>query len=78
MSGIIDVHVGEPDDNWPVEEGCTRVHFHNFADLPQQKGTVLKSSKFTCAGHAWFLQLYPRGDRYAEDGMVSVYLGTES
>eukprot|EP00956_Cyclotella_meneghiniana_P021842 scaffold40426_cov21-Cyclotella_meneghiniana.AAC.2 len=77
MSGIIDVHVGKADDNWPVEEGCTRVHFHNFADLPQQKGTGINSSKFTCAGHEWFLQLYPRGDLNAMEGMVSVFLGTE-
>jgi len=76
MSGIADVHFGEPSDNWPVEQRV-QVHFHNFADLPQQKGTLLKTSKFTCAGHEWFLQLCPRGDRNAEDGMISVFLGTD-
>eukprot|EP00956_Cyclotella_meneghiniana_P032866 scaffold91862_cov51-Cyclotella_meneghiniana.AAC.3 len=77
MSGIIDVHVGKADDNWPVKEGRVRVHFHNFADLPQQKGQLLKSSKFTCAGYEWLLWLYPRGDRNTEEGMVSVYLCSE-
>eukprot|EP00956_Cyclotella_meneghiniana_P026018 scaffold55476_cov22-Cyclotella_meneghiniana.AAC.4 len=76
MSVIADVHVGKADDNWPVEERV-QIHFHNFADLPQQKGTVLKSSKFTCAGHEWYLWFYPRGERNAADGMVSVHLGTD-
>eukprot|EP00956_Cyclotella_meneghiniana_P024124 scaffold48121_cov54-Cyclotella_meneghiniana.AAC.4 len=35
---------------------------------------VLKSSKFTCAGHEWYLAMYPRGDLNATEGMVSVYL----
>eukprot|EP00956_Cyclotella_meneghiniana_P010008 scaffold13805_cov23-Cyclotella_meneghiniana.AAC.3 len=77
QSGIIDVHVGKASDDWPIEEGRARVHFHNFADLPQTKGTTLRSSKFTCAGHEWSLKLYPRGDRSAREGMISVYLCSE-
>eukprot|EP00956_Cyclotella_meneghiniana_P006555 scaffold8658_cov20-Cyclotella_meneghiniana.AAC.1 len=77
QSGIIDVHVGKASDNWPVEEGRVRVHFHNFADLSQQKEERIRSSKFTCAGHEWYLTLYPRGDRSAEEGMISIFLGTQ-
>eukprot|EP00956_Cyclotella_meneghiniana_P026016 scaffold55476_cov22-Cyclotella_meneghiniana.AAC.2 len=73
MSVIADVHVGEPNRNWPLEERV-QVHFHNFADLPQERGTEIKSSTFTCGGHEWFLEIFPRGCITAEDGMVSVYL----
>eukprot|EP00956_Cyclotella_meneghiniana_P032869 scaffold91862_cov51-Cyclotella_meneghiniana.AAC.6 len=73
MSVIEDVHVGKPDDNWPVEERV-QVHFHNFADLPQQKGTVLRSPTFTCGGHEWYLELFPRGEQRADEGMISVFL----
>eukprot|EP00956_Cyclotella_meneghiniana_P010909 scaffold15241_cov65-Cyclotella_meneghiniana.AAC.2 len=77
MSVIADVHVGEPNDSWPLEERVY-VHFHNFADLPQQKGTELQSSKFTCAGHEWYLKLYPKGTMTAKEGMLSVVLCTDS
>eukprot|EP00956_Cyclotella_meneghiniana_P027679 scaffold62721_cov23-Cyclotella_meneghiniana.AAC.1 len=76
MSGLADIHVGQPNDDWPVEEGRVQVHFHNFADLPQQKGEWIRSSKFTCAGHEWCLWIYPRGRRNAADGMVSGFLTT--
>ncbi|KAL3804999.1 hypothetical protein ACHAWO_011057 [Cyclotella atomus] len=77
MSATI-VHVGEPDDNWrPVEEGRALIHIHNFADLPQEKGTALKSPTFTCAGHEWFLWLYPQGHSAAPEGIISVYLGSD-
>ena len=83
MSIIAEVHVGEPSDDWrrPVESVEERVliHFHNFADLPQQSGTGLDSPTFSCCGHEWYLWLFPRGDRVgrAREGMISVYLGTE-
>eukprot|EP00956_Cyclotella_meneghiniana_P032867 scaffold91862_cov51-Cyclotella_meneghiniana.AAC.4 len=76
MSFIADVHVGKANDNWPVEERV-QVHFHSFANLPHRKGTALTSSTFACAGHEWYLDLYPRGDRRASGGMISVYLCSE-
>eukprot|EP00956_Cyclotella_meneghiniana_P010908 scaffold15241_cov65-Cyclotella_meneghiniana.AAC.1 len=78
MSIIADVHVGEPHDDWyHALDERVRIHFHNFANLPQEKGMVLKSSKFTCCGHEWYLNLYPRGDSGAREGMISVFLCTK-
>lgn len=74
QSGMIDDHVGKTGDDCPVEEGRVRVHFHNFANLPQQKGAGLKSPTFDCAGHEWYLMLLPRGTMRAKPGMISVYL----
>ena len=76
-SGIAHIHVGKPNDKWPRVEERVQIHFHNFADLPQQKGTELCSSKFSCAGHEWFLELYPRGDSSTKEGMISIFLGTD-
>ena len=76
MAGVADVHIGEPNDKWQLEERV-QVHVHNFADLPQQKGTALYSSKFKCAGHEWYLSLFPRGTSHAKEGMVSIFLGTD-
>eukprot|EP00956_Cyclotella_meneghiniana_P021471 scaffold39184_cov22-Cyclotella_meneghiniana.AAC.4 len=81
MSAIAEVHVGEPNDDWrrPIEtvEDRVQVHFHNFADLLQEKGTYLESPKFTCAGHEWHLELYPRGAHCANNGMISIFLDTD-
>ena len=65
--------VGKPSDDLPFEERV-QVHFHNFADLPQEKGRGLISPFLNCGGHAWSLTLYPRGELNAKEGMVSVYL----
>ena len=39
----------------------TTVYFHGFADLPHERGSSVKSFKFHCLGHQWFLEIYPRG-----------------
>eukprot|EP00956_Cyclotella_meneghiniana_P025943 scaffold55148_cov49-Cyclotella_meneghiniana.AAC.12 len=80
MSAVADVHVGKAGVSWcsPVLEERTRVHFHNFADLQQKKGERIRSSTFTCGGHEWDLRLYPRGDRDAKEGMISIFLGIDS
>jgi hypothetical protein len=76
MSTARDVHVGEPAADFPFEESV-KVHFHDFPNLPQGKGVKVGSPKFLCAGHEWFLSLYPGGDRNARDGMMSVFLCSE-
>jgi hypothetical protein len=54
--------------------GTTKVHFDGFAGLPAQRDEEVLSEEFTCLGNSWYLQIYPGGDAYAEEGMVSVYL----
>ena len=69
MSAIEKVH----DGCRPLEERVL-VHYHNFAKL---EAYAFKSPKFTCAGHKWYLKLYPRG-REVKEGMITFALGTDS
>ena len=69
------LHVGEapPDFSSDCLVSFT-VYFNGFADLPQEKGSFVKSSNFRCLGHEWYLKLYPRGDEDSGDNEEWVFL----
>ncbi len=50
------------------------VTFDKFEDLSSEKGHCMLSSKFSCFGNQWRLQLCPGGNNESPDGMVAVYL----
>jgi hypothetical protein len=78
MAAVKHVHVGKPPAEFPIEEDRVEVHFHDFKNLTTTKGAAVKSSNFTCAGHEWNVWLFPGGETGSGDGMISVYLGSDS
>ena len=76
MSTDTEIHVGSPADNFRLPESVT-VHFHDFQNLTTVQGDKVEAI-FSCAGYEWSLSIFPRGNRYASDGMVSVHLQSQS
>ncbi|KAL7549482.1 hypothetical protein ACHAWF_012749 [Thalassiosira exigua] len=69
------IDVGTPprgfqSQSWESVEVC----FHNFANDPAPRGTGIKSPDFTCLGHRWYLDVYPRGEDDSNPDMVAVFL----
>ena len=56
------VHVGTPPPGFR-EWSRTNVYFHDFANLPAEKGRLVRSDSFECLGHAWRVGMYPGGER---------------
>jgi hypothetical protein len=57
------VHMGEPPPNYDLQEwNRTSIHFHGFAGLPKERGTMVESDTFTNLGHQWRFVLYAGGD----------------
>ena len=57
-----------------------RAVFHNFADLPSERGDETDSPVLKCHGLEWQLELYPGGDTESseENVFVSLYLSCMS
>ncbi|EJK59711.1 hypothetical protein THAOC_20036 [Thalassiosira oceanica] len=67
------VQIGAPPgrlSDWTI----TPLHFNGFAGLPTTKGVGVKSPKFSCFGHQWFVKLYPGGRNDSNDGRVAMKL----
>ena len=54
-------HVGDQ-GQFPSEWKTIRVVFHNFADLPSNRGDNTESPVLKCHGLEWQVRLYPGGD----------------
>ena len=67
------VDVGTPPEKF---EGWTTINvcFHGFADLTTTREEYVESSKFSCFGHQWRLDIYPGGDNGSLEGYVAVDL----
>lgn len=78
MTTVKDIHVGKPPAEYHLEEDRVQIHFHDFEILTSTKGASVDSPNFVCAGHEWYLSLYPGGGSSSKDGMVSVFLGSHS
>eukprot|EP00956_Cyclotella_meneghiniana_P025945 scaffold55148_cov49-Cyclotella_meneghiniana.AAC.14 len=75
MSDFAEVQVMEANDDWSPEEGRFLIHYHNFANLPQERGqSYLHSPKFNCLDREWYLSICPGGSNSSQEGMVAAYL----
>lgn len=56
------IHVGSPPAEFSLKtEESQLVHFHDFLQLPNERGEGVESPEFTCAGYQWKLIVYPAG-----------------
>ena len=76
---VNEVHVGGR-EQVPSEWVTNRVVFHNFAEVPAERGVGTSSPVFECHGLEWQIMLYPGGFcTYSEgDLFISVYLCSKS
>mmetsp|Transcript_21616 Transcript_21616/g.44564 ORF Transcript_21616/g.44564 Transcript_21616/m.44564 type:complete len:305 (+) Transcript_21616:593-1507(+) len=67
-------HVGgkeQVDSEWHTIKAV----FHDFADLPHNRGELLESSTMECHGHVWTVRLYPGGHSGStDDDQVAIFL----
>ena len=56
------------------KEKLFNIVFHDFENLPSEKGQYTVSNPFSCFGSDWQVGIYPGGDQKSSDGMVTVFL----
>ena len=54
------------------------VRFHGFANLTTTRDDYVETSRFSCFGHQWCLQICPGGDEDSDEGYVAVWLVNRS
>mmetsp|Transcript_28206 Transcript_28206/g.60097 ORF Transcript_28206/g.60097 Transcript_28206/m.60097 type:complete len:393 (+) Transcript_28206:428-1606(+) len=69
----VDVHAGVPPAAFRRCQSF-KVHFYDYGNLDSTKGRVVTSPRFNCFNDGWLVELYPRGDSHATEGMTSVFL----
>jgi hypothetical protein len=69
----VDTIIEEVTSSRPNERKFS-VKFDNFKELPSEKGHLVESTKLSCFGHEWRLDIYPGGHEEASDGMVTLSL----
>ena len=72
MSFAREIHVGTPPPDYSKEESVT-VHFHDFANLPDEKEEGVSSPIFAIAGFEWSLEIFPGGDDTSQEGMTLTF-----
>ena len=56
-----------------AKEESLRFEIHNFAYLPQKRGKSVKTNAVQDShGNSWYIEVYPRGNKKANDAIDSV------
>jgi len=77
MSSTSRVDVGTPPGDFK-DRSSINVCFHGFANLPTTRNQRIHSTKFSCLGHQWRLDIFPSGYGISDEGYVDVELVNRS
>jgi hypothetical protein len=72
------IHEGTPPPGYHQEWLTRTVHLHDFSSRSTVHGARVVSPEFEGFGNQWCVRIYPGGNGYAEEGMVTLYLANMS